>query len=209
MEERAVQLKITLKNSKPPIWRRVLVLSSISFYELHYTIQLAMGWGNYHLYEFKIGNYRIGITEDDFDDPELVDSDVIDATEITLEEVLSKGEVKSFTYEYDFGDGWIHSIVVEKTMPLDPNTYYPVCIKGKLACPPEDCGGLHGYYNFLEIISNKKHPEYKDMVKWMGGRFDPTDFEVEDVNVNLEDIQSIMEEDDEGFDDDFDDDFFK
>lgn len=206
MEERAVQLKITLKNSKPPIWRRVLVKSSISFYELHYTIQLAMGWGIFHLYEFKIGDYRIGITEEGFDDPEYIGSDVIEATKITLEEVLSKGEVKSFTYEYDFGDGWIHSILVEKTMPLDPNTYYPVCIKGKLACPPEDCGGLPGYYNLLEILSNKKHPEYKDMIKWMGGRFDPTDFEVEDVNVHLEDIQSIMEEEDDDFDDDFDDD---
>lgn len=209
MEERAVQLKISLKNSKPPIWRRVLVKSSISFYELHYTIQLAMGWGNYHLYEFKIGNYRIGIIDEDFDDPESGGSDVIDATEITLDEVLSKGEVKSFTYEYDFGDGWIHSIVVEKTLPLDPATYYPVCIKGKLACPPEDCGGLYGYYNLLEIISDKKHPEYEDMVEWMGGRFDPTEFEIEDVNVNLEDIEAIMGEEDEDDEFDFDDDFFQ
>lgn len=201
-----VQLKISLKNSKPPIWRRVLVKSSISFYELHYTIQLAMGWGNYHLFEFKIGNYRIGILDEDFDDPESGGSDVIDATEITLDEVLSKGAVKSFTYEYDFGDGWIHSIVVEKTFPLDPATYYPVCIKGKLACPPEDCGGLYGYYNLLEIISDKKHPEYEDMLEWMGGRIDPTEFEVEDVNVNLEDIEEIMGEED---DDDFDDDFFQ
>ncbi|MFN4762085.1 plasmid pRiA4b ORF-3 family protein [Gillisia sp. Q332] len=207
MDEMAVQLKISLKNSKPPIWRRVLVKSSISFYELHYTIQIAMGWGNFHLYEFKIGNYRIGIIDEDFDDPLSVSSDVIDATEITLDEVLSKGEVKSFTYEYDFGDGWIHSIVVEKTLPLDRDTYYPVCIKGKLACPPEDCGGLYGYYNLLEIISNKKHPEYEDMLEWMGGRFDPIEFEVEDVNVDLEDIEGIMGGEDEDFDGDFDDDF--
>ncbi|MGM0390418.1 MAG: plasmid pRiA4b ORF-3 family protein [Bacteroidota bacterium] len=209
MEERAVQLKISLKNSKPPIWRRVLVKSSISFYELHYTIQLAMGWGIYHLYEFKIGNYRIGIIDEDFDDPESGDADVIDATEITLDEVLSKGEVKSFNYEYDFGDGWIHSIVVEKTLPLDPATYYPVCIKGKLACPPEDCGGLYGYYNLLEIISDKKHPEYEEMLEWMGGRFDPTEFELDDVNVHLEDIEAIMGEGDEDDDFDFDDDFFQ
>lgn len=203
MEEMAVQLKISLKNSTPPIWRRVLVKSSITFFELHYTIQIAMGWGNFHLYEFKIGNYRIGIIDDDFYDPESGTTETIDAKEITLDEVLSKGEVKSFSYEYDFGDGWIHSIEVEKTLPLDPDKYYPVCIKGKLACPPEDCGGLYGYYNLLEIISNKKHPEYKDMVEWMGGRFDPNEFEVDDVNVDLEDIEGIMEaEDDE------DDDFF-
>lgn len=195
MEEKVVQLKISLKNSTPPIWRRVLVKSSISFYELHYTIQIAMGWGNYHLYEFKIGDYRIGIKDEDFDDPESGSSKIIVAKEITLDEVISKGEFKNFSYEYDFGDGWIHSIVVEKTMPLDQDRYYPVCIKGKLSCPPEDCGGLYGYYNFLEIISNKKHPEYKDMVEWMGGRFDPNEFEVDDVNVDLEDIEGIMGED--------------
>jgi len=199
MKERAVQLKISLKNSTPPIWRRVLVKSSISFYELHYTIQIAMGWGIFHLYEFKIGNYRIGIINDDFDEPEYVNSSVIDAQEITLEEVLSKGEVKSFTYEYDFGDGWIHSIVVEKTMPLEPDTYYPVCIKGKLACPPEDCGGLYGYYNLLEIISNKKHPEHMEMLEWLGGRFDPNEFEVDDANVDLEDIEGIMRDEEDDF----------
>jgi hypothetical protein len=200
MEEKVVQLKISLKNSTPPIWRRVLVKSSISFYELHYTIQIAMGWGNYHLFEFKIGDYRIGITDEDFDDPESGTSKIIDSKEITLDEVISKGEFKNFSYEYDFGDGWIHSIVVEKTMPLDPDKFYPVCIKGKLNCPPEDCGGLYGYYNFLEIISNKKHPEYRNMVKWMGGRFDPIEFEVEDVNEDLEDIEGIMgKEDDDDF----------
>ncbi len=200
MERKVVQLKISLKNSTPPIWRRVLIKSSISFYELHYTIQIAMGWGTYHLYEFKIGDYRIGIINEDFDDPESGTSKIIDAKEITLDEVISRGEFKNFSYEYDFGDGWIHSIVVEKTMPLDPDKYYPVCIKGKLNCPPEDCGGMYGYYNLLEIISNKKHPEYRDMVEWMGGRFDPTEFEVEDVNVDLEDLEGIMgEEDDEDF----------
>jgi len=201
MEEKVVQLKISLKNSTPPIWRRVLVKSSISFYELHYTIQIAMGWGNYHLFEFKIGDYRIGIIDEDFDDPESGTAKIIVANEITLDEVISNGEFKFFSYEYDFGDGWMHSIVVEKTMPLDPDKYYPVCIKGKLNCPPENCGGLYGYYNFLEIIANKKHPEYRNMVEWMGGRFDPTEFEVEDVNVDLEDIEGIMgeEDDDEDF----------
>ncbi len=197
MEEKVVQLKISLKNSTPPIWRRVLVKSSISFYELHYTIQIAMGWGNYHLYEFKIGDYRIGITDVDFDDPESGSSKIIVAKEITLDEVISNGAFKNFSYEYDFGDGWIHSIVVEKTMPLDPDKYYPVCIKGKLNCPPEDCGGLYGYYNFLEIISNKKHPEYRNMVEWIGDGFDPTEFEVEDVNAILEDIEGIMEDEEE------------
>ncbi|MCJ7757825.1 MAG: plasmid pRiA4b ORF-3 family protein [Gillisia sp.] len=200
MEEKAVQLKISLKNSTPPIWRRVLVNSSISFYELHHTIQLAMGWGNFHLFEFKIGDYQIGIIDEDFDGPEPGISKIIGAKEITLDEVISKGEFKNFSYEYDFSDGWIHSIVVEKTMPLDPDKYFPVCIKGKRNCPPEDCGGLYGYYNFLEIISNKKHPEYRNMVEWMGGIFDPTEFEVEDVNENLEDIEGFMgEEDDDDF----------
>jgi hypothetical protein len=200
MEEKVVQLKISLKNSTPPIWRRVLVKSSISFYELHYTIQVVMGWGNYHLYEFKVGNYRIGTIDEDFDDPESGGPEIIDAKEISLDEVLTKGEVKNFSYEYDFGDGWIHSIVIEKTMPLEQDKYYPVCLKGKLNCPPEDCGGLYGYYDLLKIISNKKHPEHKETIERLGGGFDPNEFEVDDVNDAFEDIKGIMGEDgDDGF----------
>jgi hypothetical protein len=201
MEERAVQLKIALKNSSPPIWRRVLVKSSISFYELHCTTQIVMGWGNYHLYEFKIGNYRIGVNDEYYDDPESGGSEIIDSTEITLDEVLSQGNVKIFSYEYDFGDSWIHSIVVEKTLPLDPDKYYPVCIKGKLNSPPEDCGGLYGYYDLLEIISNKKNPEHKEMIEWLGGRFDPNEFNLDDVNVSLENNEGFVgeEDDDEDF----------
>ncbi|HZJ35808.1 MAG TPA: plasmid pRiA4b ORF-3 family protein, partial [Gillisia sp.] len=90
--------------------------------------------------------------------------------------------------------------VIEKTMPLEQDKYYPVCLKGKLNCPPEDCGGLYGYYNLLEIISNKKHPEHKEMIEWIGGRFDPNEFEVDDVNDAFEDIEGIMGEDgDHGF----------
>lgn len=200
MEEKVVQLKISLKNTAPAVWRRVLVKSSISFHELHYTIQIAMGWGNFHLYEFKIGNYRIGIQEEDFDDPEFEGSDVIDANQITLEELLSKGTTKSFSYDYDFGDGWEHAVLIEKSMPLDPERIYPVCLKGKLNCPPEDCGGIPGYYHLLEIIANKKHPEHKELIEWLGGGFDPTEFEVDDVNDAFEDIEGIMgEEDDEDF----------
>lgn len=192
----AVQLKIVLKDSKPPIWRRVVVDSNITFEELHYTIQISMGWGIYHLYEFNVSNYRIGAIMDDDDDFGCGRSELIDASEITLEEVLAGG-VGRIRYEYDFGDSWIHDIQVEKIMPKEPGAYYPVCLKGKLNCPPEDIGGIPGYYYLLEVLKDKKHPEYREMKDWLGGGYDPAEFDLEETNMFLREIQEIMDEEDE------------
>jgi hypothetical protein len=192
----AVQIKIVLKNSKPPIWRRVLVDSSITFEELHYTIQISMGWGIYHLYEFNVDNYRIGVVLDDGENLDYVSSDVIDAANITLAEVISGG-VGRFTYEYDFGDSWIHNLEIEKIMPLEPKTYYPICLKGKNNCPPEDIGGIPGYNYLLEVLKDKKHPEYRSMKDWLGGSFDPAEFDLEETNMCLREIQEIMDEEDD------------
>lgn len=194
----AVQIKITLKNSKPPIWRRVLVNSDITFEELHYTIQISMGWGIYHLYEFDIDQYRIGIVMDEQEDFGYGSSEVIDAAEITLAEILSRG-ISRITYEYDFGDSWIHQLEIEKILPLEPHTFYPVCLKGRLNCPPEDVGGIPGYYQLLEILKDKDHPEHEEMKEWMGGGFDPSEFDLEETNMFLREIREIMDEEDENF----------
>jgi hypothetical protein len=192
----AVQIKIVLKNSKPPIWRRVLVDSAITFEELHYTIQLSMGWGIYHLYEFKVDGYKIGVIDEEMDDYGFGASEMIDSEEITLEEIISKG-INKFTYEYDFGDSWDHSIEIEKTMPQDPEKFYPVCLKGSMNCPPEDVGGIPGFYYLLEVLKDPTHPEHEELQEWVGGEYDPEDFDLEETNFFLREIGEIMESDED------------
>lgn len=177
--EDIIQLKITLKWSKPPIWRRVLVDKKATFYDLHNIIQVAMGWWNYHLYEFNINGQEIGDPNDDFDFRE-----IIDASTITLGSMITKPNQK-FEYEYDFGDGWTHQIVAEKFLPRDSKIKYPTCIAGKLCCPPEDCGGMYGFYELLEIAGDKKHPDREEMLEWLSEDYDATYFDKEEVNQEL------------------------
>jgi len=179
-----IQLKITLEWTKPPIWRRILVDKRTTFFGLHHIIQITMGWDNYHLYEFKCNNYRIGEPNEEFDDFGFGGDKLLDATEVTLDSIITETKEK-FHYEYDFGDGWIHQIEVEKFLPRNNKTNYPNCIDGKLNCPPEDCGGIPGFYNLLEIISNKRHPERKEMLDWLGGSYDPEYFDKDEVNEEL------------------------
>jgi len=98
-------------------------------------------------------------------------------------------EQKKFIYEYDFGDSWYHKILIEKILLLDTKKNYPVCIKGKRACPPEDCGGESGYYYFLEAIQDPDHPEHEEMLEWEGGSFDPEAFDIDGVNRILKTIR--------------------
>lgn len=188
-----IQLKITLQRTKPPIWRRVLVDKKTTFFELHHIIQIAMGWDNYHLYEFEIGKYRIGEPDDEFDDYGFGNDELIDASTLTLDRIITDVKEK-FDYEYDFGDGWGHQIVVEKFLPRDSSIHYPICISGKLNCPPEDCGGVGGFYQLLDIIEDKKHPEHKEMLEWIGGNYDAEHFNKDDVNEELTTLDKYIEE---------------
>ena len=135
------QLKITLKGCRPPIWRRVQVRGDSTLEQLHWVIQLSMGWTNSHLHSFRIRGIEYGVPmpELGFDEMGLRDEQPV-----KLSKVIS-GEKFKFSYLYDFGDSWDHDILVEKVLEVDPNTDYPICIKGKRACPPEDCGGVWGY----------------------------------------------------------------
>ena len=173
------QLKITLEGSKPPIWRRIQVASNITLSELHRIIQVAMGWWDCHLHQFIIhGNY-FGIPDPDWDS-----MDVISESGVKLAELISS-EKDKFIYEYDFGDSWNHVILLEKVLPQDPGISYPVCLKGKRACPPEDCGGLWGYYNMLEAIKDPRHLEHDEILEWMGNEFDPEAFSLDEINSQL------------------------
>ncbi len=171
------QIKVTLKNSKPPIWRRLLVPSNITLARLHDIIQVAMGWQDYHLHQFTIGGVYYGEPEPDMDWVE-----VRDERRFHLNQ-LSPGA--KFVYEYDFGDGWEHVVLIEKALPPDPERRYPVCIKGRRACPPEDVGGIWGYEEFLKAIQDPKHEEHEEYLEWVGGEFDPERFDLEEVNAAL------------------------
>ena len=179
------QLKITLLHCNPPIWRSVLVPDSITLYKLHQIIQLAMGWTNSHLHQFIIENGYYGIPGPDDVLP------VIDERRFRLSHITTVENYKFF-YEYDFGDGWEHEILVEKIQPPETGIRYPLCIKGKRACPPEDIGGVWGYEEFLNAINDPNHEKHDDYLEWCDGEFDPEDFNLEKVNHILQHIKKYF-----------------
>lgn len=178
-----LQLKITLQDTKPPIWRRVLVEKSRTFYELHYIIQIAMGWQNSHLFEFEVGDTRISLPE--------MEMEGKDAKKVKLGKLLTEPKQK-FDYMYDFGDGWQHQVEVEKILPQEPGVVYPVCTDGKLNCPPEDCGGVWGFYEMLEAVKDPKHPEHKELLEWLGDDYDPKEFSTEERNQDLANLKKYI-----------------
>ena len=185
----AIQIKISLDKTSPMIWREVLVPKDISFYKFHHVIQIAMGWTNSHLFEFVIEGYRVGEVFEKME--ELDDDKVIDGKETKLIDLINEpGEI--FKYWYDFGDSWMHTVTIEKYISLDNSHQLPFCLGGELKCPPEDCGGIGGFYDFLSIISDKTHPEYKEMREWFGSKFNPTEFDLIKVNKKLKNIDRYI-----------------
>jgi len=173
------QLKVTLKNSKPPIWRRIQVNSDINLYRLHQHLQVMMGWTDSHLHQFIVHGEYYGTPDPDFE--------VRNETSLKLDRVVSEAG-DEFVYEYDFGDSWEHLILVEKILQPETGVNYPICLTGKRACPPEDCGGIWGYGDLLEAIQDPAHPEHEEMLEWLGGSFDPEEFDVDIVNQRLKTI---------------------
>ena len=180
------QLKVTLLDTRPPIWRRLLVPAGLTLEVLHDVLQLAMGWTDSHLHEFRVGPKRFGVP--DPEDQLMGLPGVSNERSAHLFKVLGKAGAKA-RYTYDFGDNWEHAIVVEKVLPPEPGVAYPICVGGKLRCPPEDCGSIPGYYNLLEVIRDPTHEEHEDMLAWLGGSYDPEAFSVDDVNRRLAPLQ--------------------
>jgi len=177
------QLKVSLKGAKPPIWRRILVSSDMELVDLHHAIQSTMGWYNCHLHQFKLG--RTFFQPDP--DPEFMGFggfETEDSAGVRICDLL-RSEKEKIDYEYDFGDSWEHVVLLEKITKPEEGQAYPVCIKGKRACPPEDCGGLWGYCNLLEILENPKDEEYEGMLEWVGGKIDPEAFDLAEANARL------------------------
>ncbi len=177
------QFKITLMRIKPPIWRKIQVPESYTFWDLHVAIQDAMGWLDYHLHRFELVNpstgeiSELGIPEDEDEDD---DEEFLPGWEHKIARWFSM-ENKKAIYEYDFGDCWKHSVKLEKILDRDKNIDYPVCIGGKQACPPEDCGSIPGYERLCEIMKDKNDEEYEEMIEWLGKVYYPEYFDVKKV----------------------------
>lgn len=182
-------IKISLNKTNPLIWREMLVPDNYTFYQLHHTLQIVMGWTCSHLFEFNIEGYQIGYV---FDEPMDDESHVINCRDARLDALIThKGE--SFTYWYDFGDSWYHTVVIENFESVADTHQLPFCIAGELKCPPEDCGGIHGFYNFLSIMADKKHIEYKETKRWAGAKYDPAAFDLVKINKQLKRIDKHID----------------
>mgnify|MGYP001557973450 CR=1 FL=1 len=171
------QIKVTLRHVAPPIWRRIEVPGDIKLGKLHDVIQIAMGWTDSHLHAYRIGSATYGTPNPDFPD------DTQSERNVRLDQVAGEGD--TLIYEYDFGDGWEHTLKVEKIAPADPTAHYPRCTAGSRACPPEDCGGPPGYEHLLEALRDPKHEDHEQMREWIGGEFDPEAFDLGEVNQGL------------------------
>jgi hypothetical protein len=170
------QLKLTLIDSQPPIWRRVQVESGVTLERLHHILQFVMGWTNSHMHGFRVPQrHQPG------SGPRLLPVECADEIATRLSDLLRRPRDRC-VYDYDFGDGWEHQLLLEEVVAPVPSARYPMVLAGRGACPPEDVGGLSGYYHFLQVMKDPKHPEHEDMLEWVGGNYDPTAFNAHDIN---------------------------
>jgi len=178
-EQKIYQIKITLDDIRPPIWRRVQVPGEIRLAELHDVIQVAMGWENCHLHEFRVGNNRYAPSVNEEFDTATTAGD----TDVRLCDVVTREKAK-LRYTYDFGDGWRHSLTVEKILEPEAGVRYPLCLAGKRACPPEDCGGTWGYASLIKAREHPDDPRHGELLEW-AGHYDPEAFDLKAVNARL------------------------
>ena len=173
------QLKITLMDVRPLIWRRIQVQDTVNLPQLHKVLQIVMGWENSHLHRFTVDRRRHRGEFDAFDNQHH------HASKVTLRLLLGEQDTQFLYYEYDFGDGWIHEVCNEKAQPPEPGKLYPFCIGGERNCPPEDCGGSHGYQEMLKALRDERDPDHASTVEWIGRDFDPEAFDADAVNRRL------------------------
>ena len=175
------QLRVRLAGSNPEVWRRLLVPGQVRLDVLHHILQAAVGWTNSHLHSFQIGDALYGMGgPDPFPDD-------TDEKQVTVERAL-EGQGR-FVYEYDFGDSWNHEVVIERVSRMRPGLKQAVCLDGQNACPPEDCGGVHGYSLMLEALGDPSHEEHHEYLEWVGDPFDPTEFDLAAANAALQRVR--------------------
>jgi hypothetical protein len=170
------QLKVTLGEVQPRVWRRLLVPADMTLAKLHGALQVAMGWTNSHLHCFEITGRRIGMVGVEEDSPELEDE-----RRVRVASVLPEKGAK-LLYRYDYGDDWEHVLEVEEVAAPDRRLAYPLCIAGARSCPPEDCGGAGGYEDLLRALAKPEDERHDELLAWVGGHFDPEGFDANAVN---------------------------
>ena len=174
------QLRITLRDIQPPIWRRIQVWEDVTLARLHTVLQILMDWEDYHLHEFVIGRRLYSVPDPD---DEMYERKVTDERQVRLSDVVVHVGTQ-FTYLYDFGDNWKHELLLEAVLLSDPGTHYPKCLAGQRRTPPEDVGGTFGYADYLEAMADPEHEEHENMLRWRGP-FDPEAFSIDEVNQRL------------------------
>jgi hypothetical protein len=177
MTRRVLQLRVTLDDVTPPVWRQVLVPAGYTLDRVHRVIQFAMGWQDCHLHSFEIDGEQYGEPDPDGDLP------LLDEMDYRLDAVVGPGTRMS--YVYDFGDWWEHEVVVEEVLQADPQVRYPVCVAGERACPPEDVGGPEGYEEFIAALTDPHHPRHIVMWDWIGRPYDPAEFDADRASTLL------------------------
>jgi hypothetical protein len=180
------QLRIALKDSPLPIWRRLLVNGDITLDQLHEILQLTMGWSGYHIHHFHFGTTVYG---------DLIDAKnkkVKDQTVVKLVDLIDD-EGEAFVYKYDLVSGWEHDIKVERIVELEGGPQLARCIMGKRACPPEDVGGTEGYRRFIEIVEDPENPAIEEQLSWVGCDFDANSFDARLVNLQLTLMEANLE----------------
>jgi len=185
---------LQLIDTEPLVSRTFKVSAKTTMYELHHIIQVVMGWTNSHLYQFNVGAEVIA-------DTRLVDDElgpVTDVKGVMVPQVFSHVG-NTVTYEYDFGDGWMHHLELVEISTHPINEVLPQIIGGENACPPEDCGGTYGYKELKEVLLNPKHPEYKSSKRWVGSTFDPMVCDLKTIQKNLGKLRNLINEYEEGF----------
>jgi hypothetical protein len=175
-----LRIHATLIDIEPAIWRRIELSGRTSLKQLHGILQIAFGWEDCHMHQFEKGKQRYGVV--DPNDP--FDLNTLPEAKHTLGQLLVRKGNK-LIYWYDFGDDWFHEIKLEALIAPEPGLQYPRITDGARRCPPEDCGGTYGYENLLLVLTNKKHPQHRDLHDWVGSGFDPEAFSVADTNKRL------------------------
>jgi Plasmid pRiA4b ORF-3-like protein len=174
------RIRISLQEIEPEIWRRVDVPLGVNLRGLHDVIQALFGWADYHLFEFRIGEKLYGVPAPDED----YGRKIMHAKSMKLATISAKG-IKQFDYVYDFGDNWRLSIELESVGETDPKLWYPLFIDGARRGPPEDCGSVPGYYDFVKAVAKPRSRDHRRLTEWYGGPYDPNDLDLPAIRNRL------------------------
>jgi len=178
MQQTIYQLKLTLRGIRPPIWRRIETPATVSLFDLHRTLQAAMGWTDTHLHQYIQDGVYYGPPDREFG------QDIVSERRTLLKDVLNRPKAR-LLYEYDFGDGWEHDVILEAIIDADPAAKYPRVTGGRRSCPPEDSGGPYRYPEIIAALDDARHPEHESMREWVGEHFAPERFDLVTANDRL------------------------